>query len=146
MYHISIYKCMLVKDGSQAFENPPISTPANAAEIVATYLKGADREHFIVLLLNTKNRINGIHTLSIGTLNSALVHPRECFKPAILANCSAILLAHNHPSGDPSPSSEDTALTRRLVEAGKVLGIEVLDHVVIGDEGRHYSFRERGLM
>ncbi len=94
------------------------------------------------MTLNTKNNITGINVVSIGSLNSSLVHPREVFKAAILGNAAAIILAHNHPSGDPSPSPEDLEITRRLVEAGKILGIEVLDHVIIGD--RWESLKERG--
>ena len=83
--------------------------------------------------------------ISIGSLNTSLVHPREVFRPAIRKACASVILIHNHPSGDPTPSSEDIAVTRRLYEAGRLLGIEVLDHVVIGD-GRFVSFREKGLL
>jgi DNA repair protein RadC len=84
--------------------------------------------------------------VSVGDLSSALVHPREVFKPAILSNAASVILAHNHPSGDPQPSPEDCAVTRRLQEAGQILGIEVLDHVIIGDASRWASLREKGLM
>ena len=100
----------------------------------------------MVLMLDTKNRVIGINTVSVGILDSALVHPREVFKPAILCNASSIILAHNHPSGDPSPSFEDQRVTKRIKEAGDLLGIEVLDHVVVGEQGRFCSLKERGMM
>ncbi len=96
--------------------------------------------------VNAKNEVNAIEIVSTGTLSSALVHPREIFKAAILSNAHAVILCHNHPSGDPAPSREDREITRRLVEAGMLMGIEVLDHVIIGDHHRYVSFRERGLL
>jgi DNA repair protein RadC len=97
------------------------------------------------LLLDIKNKVIGINTVSIGNLNSSIVHPREVFKPAILSNAASILLAHNHPSGDPEPSREDVAITTRLVEAGKILGIDVIDHLILGD-GCYHSLKEAGHM
>lgn len=145
MYRISVYKVMLVKDGNTTAPKNIISNPAEAHEVAQSYLAGLDREHFAVILLNTKNRVIGINTVSVGTLNSSLVHPREVFKPAIVGNAAMVILAHNHPSGDPTPSREDVEVTRRLVEAGKILGIEVLDHIIIGEEN-YYSLKEKGLM
>jgi DNA repair protein RadC len=104
-----------------------------------------DREMFAVVLLDGKNQVIGFNVVSVGSLTAALVHPREVFKPAILANAAAIILVHNHPSGDPEPSAEDRAITARLKEAGELLGIRVLDHVVIGD-GRHVSFADEQLL
>ena len=100
----------------------------------------------MLLMLNQKNRVIGIHTVSMGSLTASVVHPREVFKVAILANCASILLAHNHPSGDCQPSKEDRAITTRLVEAGRLLGISVLDHVIIGGEGRYFSFADENLL
>lgn len=105
----------------------------------------ADREEFIVLPLDAKNRALGFHVVSVGSLTSSLVHPRECFKVAILANAAALILVHNHPSGDPKPSSEDLAITKRLSEIGELMGIRVLDHVVVGDN-RYVSFVDDGLL
>ena len=96
------------------------------------------------MLLNAKNAVIGIHTVSIGTLSSSLVHPREVFKPAIQASAAGLVVAHNHPSGKTEPSREDRDVTERIVEAGKTLGIEVLDHLVIGDA--FFSFKEHGLI
>lgn len=146
MYRIPIYRVQLVRDGSQKVERKKVSQPAIAAEVLWQFLEGADREHFVVVLLDTQNQIIGIHTVTVGTLDASLVHPREIFKAAILANSAAILLAHNHPSGDPTPSAEDRSVTRLLVDAGVALGIEVLDHLVLGDAPRYYSFQEAGQM
>lgn len=104
-----------------------------------------DREHFRVLLLNAKNRVLSIETVSVGTLNSSAVHPRELFKPAIRNSAAAVILVHNHPSGDPTPSRQDITVTERLKEVGEILGIEVLDHVIVGD-GVFISFKEKGLL
>lgn len=146
MYRIPIYRVQLVRDGSQTAERKKVSQPAVAAEVLWQFLEGADREHFVVVLLDTQNQIIGLHTVTVGTLDASLVHPREIFKAAILANSAAILLAHNHPSGDPTPSAEDRSVTRLLVDAGVALGIEVLDHLVLGDSPRYYSFQEAGQM
>jgi DNA repair protein RadC len=145
MYRIPILKVMVVRDGNQTAENNTVKSPATAAEILSKYLSGYDRESFVVLLLNTKNKVIGINTVSIGTLDSSVVHPRETFKPAIVAGAAAIILCHNHPSGDLAPSQEDLKITKRLVEAGQLLGIEVLDHIIVGDGPVGYlSLKERG--
>ncbi len=104
----------------------------------------ADREHFVILILNTKNQINAVHTVSIGNLSQTLVHPREVFKAAILGNAASIILAHNHPSGDPTPSRDDELITSRLRRAGNLLGINLLDHVILGDEEQFFSFADEG--
>ena len=103
----------------------------------------ADREEFVVLLLDVKNKLLGFHVVSVGSLTSSLVHPREMYKVAILGNAAALIFLHNHPSGDPTPSAEDLHITNRLRQVGEVLGIRVLDHVVIGD-GRYVSFVDDG--
>ena len=121
----------------------PIDAARTARELIGDDL---DREVFGILLVNTRNRVTAMHIVSVGTLSGAFVHPREVFKAAILGNAAAIILFHNHPSGDPDPSREDRELTRRLIDAGRILGIDVLDHVVLGDEGRYFSFKERGLL
>ena len=104
-----------------------------------------EKEHFKTILLNIKNHVISIEDISIGSLNSSIVHPREVFKPAIRRSSASILLVHNHPSGDPTPSREDIEVTARLVEAGKILGINVLDHVIIGSNAI-ISLKEKGLM
>lgn len=143
MYRIPIYKVMLVKDSNHSSDTKQVKQPADAYEILSSYLAGQDRENFVILMLDTKHKVIGINTVSVGNLNSSLVHPREVFKPAILSNAAAIVLGHNHPSGDTTPSSEDVDVTKRLSEAGKLLGIEILDHVIVGD-GNFASMKERG--
>jgi len=145
MYRIPIYTVSLVRERSQAAEKKVISSPMDAYRILNEYIGDADREHFVVMFLDTRNTARGIHTASIGSLNASCVHPRETFKTAILANAAAVILCHNHPSGDPDPSPEDLTLTTRLVEAGALLGIAVLDHIILGDE-RFISLKERGVI
>lgn len=124
--------------------NQIIKCPADVSDLL-TEMRYLDREYFKVISLNTKNRVLRIETVAIGTLNSCVVHPREVFKNQVKHSAAAIIIAHNHPSGDPAPSSEDTTITTRLIDAGKILGIEVLDHIIIGN-GRYLSFKEKGLM
>jgi DNA repair protein RadC len=109
------------------------------------FLMEETKEMFITLHLDGKNRIICVDLVSVGSLNQSIVHPREVFKTALLSNAAAVLLIHQHPTGDPSPSSEDIAITRRLKEAGEILGLKVLDHIIIGD-GEYLSFVERGLL
>lgn len=123
---------------------PIISGPLDVYDLLRGRMTHLDRERFVIVLLNTKNAVIGIHTVSIGTLSSSLVHPREVFKPAIQASAAGLILVHNHPSGQTEPSREDRDVTRRLVEAGQTIGIEVLDHVVIGDF--YLSLKEHGLL
>jgi DNA repair protein RadC len=146
VYRIPIYQVKLVRDGSQRAERKKVNAPSVAAEVLHQYLCGADREHFVVLLLDTQNQIIGLHTVTVGTLDASLVHPREIFKPAFLANAASIVISHNHPSGDPAPSPEDRTVTRQMRDAGALLGIEVHDHIVLGDAPRYYSFAEAGTL
>ena len=108
------------------------------------WLQQETKEHFIALHLDGKNRLVCIDPISIGSLNQSIVHPRETFKNSLLSSAAAIILIHNHPTGDPTPSSEDLAITRRLSEAGEILGIKVLDHIIVGET--YLSFVERGLI
>lgn len=103
-------------------------------------------ESFLVLHLDNKNRMVGMTTCSIGSMTASLVHPRDVFRPAIANLTAGLILIHNHPSGDPHPSQEDIQITKRLYEVGKLIGIGVLDHVVIGGQGRYFSFADQGLM
>lgn len=127
-------------------ERPTISTPGDVMRICAPRMAGLDREHFWGLALNTKNRLLKAFEVSVGSLSASIVHPRELFKDAVRLSAASLVVVHNHPSGDPTPSGADIQLTRRLVKAGDVLGIEVLDHVVIGDAVAHTSMRDAGLM
>lgn len=135
------YRVMLVKESRATAGDVRISDSQKAYRLLQPLFDGFDREHFMVVGLDAKHAVIGINTVSIGSVTLSIVHPREVFKPAILMNASAVLLAHNHPSGDSTPSQEDRALTRRLKEGGELLGIAVLDHVVLGD-GRYYSFAD----
>jgi len=121
-----------------------IRAPSDAAHILMPVIGHQEQEHFVVLFLDTRNRVTDRETLYKGSLNTSLVRTAEVFRGAVRRNCAAIIVAHNHPSGDPNPSPEDVALTRRLVEAGKLLEIPVLDHLIIG-ENRYVSLRERAL-
>ena len=125
---------------------PSISTAEDVVALCAPQLRGLDREHFWALALNTKNQLVRITEVSVGSLNASIVHPRELYREAVRVSAAALVVVHNHPSGDPTPSGADIQLTRRLVKAGDVLGIELLDHVIIGDGGEHASLRDMGLM
>jgi len=122
-----------------------VGSPADVSQLFMEEMRHLKKEHFKVLLLNTKNEIITIDEVSVGNLNSAIVHPREVFVKAVKKSASSVILVHNHPSGNPQPSREDTDLTARLVESGRILGIEVLDHIVIGD-GVFVSFKDKMLM
>jgi len=122
-----------------------IRSPQDAANLLMPRLRYESREHFIVLLLSTKNHVLATPTISIGSLNASIVHPRELFREVIHHAAASVILAHNHPSGDPTPSSEDIVLTRKLVDAGKILEISVLDHVIIGDN-KYVSLKEKGII
>ncbi|MEW5953348.1 MAG: DNA repair protein RadC [Bacillota bacterium] len=126
-------------------EKPSITSPENAAALVMEEMRHFDREHFWALLLNTKNQVVAREVISIGALDFSVVHPRELFKAAIKRSAAAVILVHNHPSGDPTPSPQDIEVTTKLVEAGNIVGIKVLDHLVIGDN-KFTSFKTQGLM
>lgn len=134
-----------LRAGTAPLKRVDLSSPRSVFEYLAPRLSHLDHEQFMVILLNAKNHVIDVECVSVGTLTASLVHPREIFKSAIRRSAHAIVLAHNHPSGDPTPSREDREVTQRLIQAGKLLGIEVLDHLVVGD-GRYVSFRERRLV
>src|SRR6266496_235558 len=143
---IPIYRVTLVREGRVPCYNQQIRSAVDASTLLHTYLADVDREHFVIILLNQKNRVIGVSTVSIGSLTASIVHPREVYKSAILSNAASIICGHNHPSTDCQPSREDRAITTRLVEGGKLLGISILDHVIIGGEGRYFSFADEGLL
>lgn len=152
------YRVSLVREtASPSLPSITLRLPIDAAIAARAFLEAdLDREVFDILLLNTRNRVIGHNRISMGSLNGSLVHPREVFKAAILGSAAGIVCFHNHPSGDVSPSNEDRQLTTRLKQAGSVLGIEVLDHVILGDspaelgfsgevlDQTFFSFRARG--
>jgi DNA repair protein RadC len=132
-----VVRIQMVRERAVQYESP-INSPPECCQIFKEIFDGADREMFVVACLDQGNRINAINVVSVGTLTNSLVHPREVFKPAILSNSAKVILAHNHPGGDPTPSGDDMIITRQIIEAGKILKIEVLDHLIIGD-GSYYS-------
>ncbi|WP_144554312.1 RadC family protein [Peribacillus simplex] len=105
-----------------------------------------DREVFLVMMLNTKNHVVGLHRAHVGSLNASVVHPRDVLKCAILNNAASLIVSHQHPSGDPTPSMEDIEVTKRLAEAGKIIGIEVLDHLIVSHTGKYVSLKEKGYL
>ncbi|MEW6377369.1 MAG: DNA repair protein RadC [Thermodesulfobacteriota bacterium] len=125
--------------------NFDIKNPEAVVKAIRASIKNKAKEHFKLILLNPRNKIIGISTVSVGTLNASLVHPREVFKDAIVHSAASVVLTHNHPSGDPEPSEDDLKITKKLVDSGKILGIEVLDHIIIAKNG-FLSFKERGLI
>lgn len=147
MYDIPRYRLMLVRDhaGAKTEKAPRVRNSEDLYGLLASYFDPLDREHFVLVALDAKHAIIGMHTISVGSLTLSIVHPREVWKAALLMNPGAIILAHNHPSGDPTPSQEDRALTARLVGCGDLLGIRVLDHIIFG-EGRYCSMADRGQM
>ena len=141
---IPVFRVELVRE--RPFDGPIVRGPNEVAPVACAYLARADREHLIVLMLATSGRLIGINTAHVGSLSASVACPREIFKPAILANAASIVICHNHPSGNLEPSREDVAVTKRLVEAGKLIEIPVLDHLIIGHDGRFTSLAERGLL
>lgn len=140
---VDIVKIQMVKEGSLLYKNRTVHSPQNGFDLMKQFLGDVDREHFIVMCLDTKNQPTSLNICHIGSLNSSLVHPREVFKPAILSNAASIMVGHNHPSGNPEPSQADIIMTRRLEEAGDLMGIRLLDHLIIGED-TYISLKERG--
>ena len=136
------YRVCLVPDSRHASPLILIHNSTDGAAALRPFFAGLDREQFLVACLDAKHAIIGVNVVSLGSLTLSIVHPREVFKPAILMNSAAIICAHNHPSGDPAPSSEDRVLTTRLRQAGDLLGITILDHIILGDE-RTFSFADQ---
>lgn len=124
--------------------NGKIQTPQDVYDVF-NYLENETKEHFIAIFLSTKHKILGYEIVSIGSLNGAIAHPREIFKTAILANCCDMILVHNHPSTDPTPSPQDILLTERLKKAGDIIGIGLVDHIIIG-RGNYRSLKEQGIL
>jgi len=143
---IDIVKIHMVKDGTIEYGKRAIRNPKDLADLGLKFLKHADREMFVLVCLNSRNCINCIHVVSIGTVNASLVAPREVFKIALLSNASEVAFIHNHPSGDTDPSEDDLLITRKLAECGKLFDIKLLDHVIISDEGKYESLLERGII
>lgn len=147
MVNVNFVKFQLVKESGRRYAGESkLMSPKVSAEFLRDFVHlDSEPEEVLVLLgLNTKNKVIAVAEVSRGSLNSSIVHPREIFKRAITMNANSIIIAHNHPSGEASPSLEDGLVTSRLQEAGKLLGIELLDHIIIGEDGEYHSFKEEG--
>lgn len=148
MVNISLYELKMVKEHSGRYDvNRIIKCPKDAVNIANTVLELNNKaeEELILVTLNTKNNVTGLFVVSKGSLNSSIVHPREIFKRALINNAAFIILLHNHPSEDPSPSNEDINITNRIKEAGKIIGIELIDHIIIGGN-KFISLKEKALL
>jgi DNA repair protein RadC len=133
-----------VEGFSEAGSKPLVKSPDDVVGLVRGRLKGKKKEHFLALLLDTRNQLIKVAEVSVGSLDGSIVHPREVFKEAISATAASVVFAHNHPSGDPTASEDDIGLTKRLAEAGEIVGIDVLDHIIIGDKN-YLSLKREGL-
>ena len=133
-----------LEDYPEAGEKPIVKTPDDVAGLVRGRLRGKKKEHFLALLLDTRNRLIKVSEISMGSLDASIVHPREVFKEAISASAASVIFVHNHPSGDTEASEDDVKLTKRLAEAGEIVGIEVLDHIIICDKN-YLSLKGKGL-
>lgn len=145
MINIEMVRVIMVREANPKYE-VAVRSPQDVNKLIYELIGHEDREHFIVLMLDAKNQVNAIHTVSIGTLNAGLVHPREVYKAIFLNNSASVIFAHNHPSGSVEPSPEDVKVTQRLVEVGELVGVEVMDHVIVGGEHRFLSMKEKGLI
>ncbi|KAF6558298.1 DNA repair protein RadC [Paenibacillus sp. EKM202P] len=134
-----------IRDKSLLFADRVVHRPEDTVCLFREFIGDCDREAFCVLTLNTKNQPMALQLVSLGTLSSSLLHPRETFKLAVLSNAASIIACHNHPSGKPDPSTEDLDMTKRLQQSGAILGIELLDHIILGDDS-FVSLKQRGLM
>ena len=142
---MKIYKLEVRRMMIRETEKVNANSPQKIAAEFRKDFDNLDREHFKIIHLNTKNNIIGVETISIGSLNSSIVHPREVFKSAIIKSSASIICLHNHPSGDTKPSKEDIKITQRLIKAGEILGIKVLDHLIIGEDN-YLSMKEEGII
>ncbi len=143
---VGIIKTQIIREGSMLYGSRRIHKPEDAVDFVKNIFKYSDREMMVVLSLDSKNAPVALEIVSVGTVNSCLVQMRELFKHSILNNATSIMCFHNHPSGIPEPSKEDIDVTRRMDEAGKLLGIWLLDHIIVGEDGMFVSLQERGLI
>lgn len=134
----------VLKKGKNTLGEQTVRSPKDGADLAVKLIGDDDREVLLVMALNTKNQVVAVHRAHIGSLNASICHPREVFKACILNNAASLIISHQHPSTDPTPSREDIELTKRIAEAGKILGIELLDHLIVGMTGKHVSLKEKG--
>ncbi len=144
--YIPLVRTYLVKERFVPYGSEQLCKPELVAKMAERILKNSDREHLLVVSLDTKSKPVAVEIVSIGTINSTIAVPREIYKHSITSNAASIVLVHNHPSGDPTPSESDVLLTKRMKRAGEILGIELLDHVILGDEGCFVSLQEEGVI
>lgn len=142
--YVPFVKMAMVKEKEVPYEREEIGNPEKVAAFAKKILAGADREYLLVISTDVANKPSAVEVVSVGTVNETLAEPREIFKHAILANAYGIVMVHNHTSGRCVPSSDDIRITKRMEEAGKLLGIVLLDHIIVGDE--YFSFREEGML
>lgn len=140
---IQLVDVVLERKGSQLFSGRHVRSPEDAANIIRDFIGDSDREKFVVLGMSTKNEPTVLQVVHTGSINASIVHPRDVMKALILANCASCIVGHNHPSNDVTPSPEDIDVTERLVEAGKIIGIDVMDHIVLGSD-KFLSMKEKG--
>ncbi len=143
---VGIIKTQIIREGSILYGSRRINKPEDAVELVKSIFRYSDREMMVVVSLDSKNAPLALEVVSVGTVNSCLVQMRELFKHSILNNATSIMCFHNHPSGIPEPSKEDIDITRRMDDSGKLLGIWLMDHIIIGADGLYVSLQERGLI
>jgi DNA repair protein RadC len=146
--YVPAYKMALVRDGSVKMDKrPQLTTPQDVGKLALRVLPDDGREHFFVFLLDVRNRVVGIVPVSIGSMSNSIINPRDVFGVSIVHKAAGVILVHNHPSSDPTPSEEDVAISRRLFTAGALLGVDVLDHLIVGSGTDSWvSLKERGLM
>ncbi|MPN37272.1 hypothetical protein SDC9_184788 [bioreactor metagenome] len=142
---INIVSIKMVREASILYGVRKINSPADAVDLGKKFLEDSDREQLVVCCLDTKNQPLALNVVSVGSINSSIAHPREVFKASILSNAASIIIFHNHPSGDPTPSNEDINITNRLKESGKIIGIDLIDHIIIGDDS-FCSLKEKGIL
>ncbi|TAA73138.1 RadC family protein [Planococcus salinarum] len=142
---INIVSVKMVKESSLLYKERSVKSPEDSYNLLKFFLENRDREHFIVISLDIKNQPVSINVCHVGSLNASIVHPREVMKSAILSNAASIIVGHNHPSGNCTPSPEDHQVTKRLKEAGEIIGIELLDHLILGDDS-YLSFKQEGYL
>jgi DNA repair protein RadC len=147
-YRLKTFQVQFVAEPAEFPAGSPCRASNDAERIARSIYQrlDADKEHFLLLTLNNKNHVTGFKVVSTGSLTASLVHPREVWRAALHLCAAAVIFVHNHPSGEPAPSQEDQEITRRLKETGDMLGIRVLDHVVLGDNERFFSFSDKGLL
>ena len=140
---IQLVDVVLERKGLQLFSGRRVRSPEDAAKIIRDFIGDSDRERFVVLGMSTKNEPQVLQVVHTGSINASIVHPRDVMKALILANCASCIVGHNHPSNDVTPSSEDVEVTKRLIEAGNILGIDVLDHLILGSD-KFLSLKDKG--